>query len=124
VSAGYIRLIPTDRNWQPAPEAAATVLVYLARLFSGPDDNVEEVSYEFYDQVTLIDAGENTTRITCSRCAGDIGVRWFFGLMEEHGESIQGGERRFSGASAALWCRLRSAAGSKHQDRSGVRYDR
>jgi hypothetical protein len=59
-SDGYIRLIPTDQNWQPTLEAAASAVAYIARLFSGPDDAVEEVSHEFYDRVTLIDAGENT----------------------------------------------------------------
>jgi hypothetical protein len=88
VSDGYIRLIPADKNWQPAPEAAASAVVYVAGLFSGPDDDVEVVSHEFYDQVTLIDAGENTTQITCSRCGEDISQEWFLGLVEEHGESV------------------------------------
>ena len=43
-------------------------MAYVARLFSGPNDTVEEVSHEFYDRVTLIDAGENTTQVTCSHC--------------------------------------------------------
>jgi hypothetical protein len=34
----------------------------VTRLFSGSDDDVEEVSGEFYEQVTVIDAGENTAR--------------------------------------------------------------
>lgn len=84
----YIRLIPADKNWQPAPEAAASALAYVTGLFSGPDDDVEEVSGEFYDQVTLIDAGENTTRITCPRCGEDISLDWFLDLVEEHGEGI------------------------------------
>ncbi|MFC4021749.1 hypothetical protein ACFOW4_27960 [Micromonospora sp. GCM10011542] len=88
VSDGYIRLIPTDLNWQPTPEAAAEAVAYVARLFSGPDDDVEHVDHEFYDQVTLVDAGENTTRITCSRCAGEIDMEWFYDLIEESGESF------------------------------------
>jgi hypothetical protein len=60
VSDNYIRLIPADKNWQPAPEAAASAAAYVTGLFSGSDDDVEEVSGEFYDQVTLIDAGEST----------------------------------------------------------------
>ena len=72
----------------PAPEAAASALANVTGLFSGPDDDVEEVSGEFYDQVTLIDAGENTTRITCPRGGGDISLEWFLDLAEEHGEGI------------------------------------
>jgi hypothetical protein len=63
-------------------------VAYVARLFSGPDDAVEEVSHEFYDRVILIDAGENTTQITCSRCGGEISVEWFFGPVEGNGESF------------------------------------
>lgn len=88
VSDGYIRLIPTDLNWQPTPEAAAAAVAYVARLFSGPGDAVDHVDHEFYERVTLIDAGENTTRITCSRCDGDIDVEWFDDLIEENGESF------------------------------------
>lgn len=90
VSDGYIRLIPTDRQWQPTPECAAAATAYVARLFSGPEDDVEEVQYEFYDQVTLIDAGGNTTRISCANCDGDLDVEWFHDLIEEHGEGLAG----------------------------------
>ena len=47
VSDNYIRLIPADKNWQPAPEAAASAAAYVTGLFSGSDDDVEEVSGEF-----------------------------------------------------------------------------
>jgi hypothetical protein len=88
VSDDYIRLIPTDKQWQPSPEGAAAATSYVAGLFSGPEDDVEEVEAEFYDQVTLIEAGENTTRISCSNCDGDIEVHWFLQLIEENGESF------------------------------------
>ncbi len=90
VSDGYIRLIPTDRDWQPTPRDAAAATAYVARLFSGPEDDVEEVGHEFYDRITLIDAGENTTRITCPDCDGDIDVDWFNDLIEANGESFDG----------------------------------
>ncbi|MTK05030.1 hypothetical protein [Micromonospora sp. CP22] len=88
MSDGYIRLIPTDVTWQPTLEAAAAAVAYVARLFSGPDDDVEQVEHEFYDKVTLIDAGENTTRITCSCCLAEIDMEWFYDLIEENGESF------------------------------------
>lgn len=88
MSDGYIRVIPTDLEWQPTPEAAAAAAAYIARLFSGPADDVEDVDHEFYDRVTLIDAGQNTTRITCSRCDGDISVDWLYDLIEQNGESF------------------------------------
>jgi hypothetical protein len=88
VSDFYIRLIPADLHWQPTPDTAAAAVAYVARLFSGPGDDVESVEAEFYDQVTLIDAGENTNRITCSRCDEDIDVEWYFDLIERNGESF------------------------------------
>jgi hypothetical protein len=73
-----IRVIPTDPRWQPTDRAATAVVAYVAGLFAGPGDDVERVEHTFYDRVTLIDAGENTTTITCSRCDGDIDPGWFF----------------------------------------------
>lgn len=87
MSDNYIRLIPADKNWQPAAEAATAAAAYVTGLFSGPDGDVEEVVTEFFDQVTLIDAGENTTRVICPRCGGDL-LEWFFDLVEEFSESI------------------------------------
>ncbi|MEU8074810.1 hypothetical protein AB0B31_05120 [Catellatospora citrea] len=88
MSDSYIRLIPGDREWQPGPEAAAAAAAYVEGLFSDSADHVEYVEYEFYDRVTLIDAGENTSRITCSRCEGDIDTGWFFDIAEEHDEQF------------------------------------
>jgi hypothetical protein len=85
VSDDYIRLIPSSRNWQPLPEAAAAAEAYLAGLFSGPADSVWDVSSQFYDQVTLIDAGGLTTHITCPRCGSDI-TPWCSGLLGEYRE--------------------------------------
>jgi len=78
VSDSYIRVIPTDPGWQPTQKAAVAAVAYVAGLFAGPGDDVEEVEHRFYDRVTLIDAGESTTRISCSRCDGEIGLRWFY----------------------------------------------
>ncbi|MFF5263589.1 hypothetical protein ACFY4C_32075 [Actinomadura viridis] len=81
----YIRLIPTDRDWQPTAVAATSAVAYVAALFSGPDDAVEQVKHEFYDGVTLIDAGEYTTRITCSRCRRDISLDWLGDVVRGNG---------------------------------------
>ena len=87
VSDDYIRLIPADKNWQPTPEAAASAEAYVAGLFSGPGNDVWEVTSTFYDQVTLIDAGGLTALITCPLCGTDI-TEWCFGLLAEYGERI------------------------------------
>lgn len=89
MSDGYIRLIPTDKRWQPHSEAAAAATSYVAHLFSDLQDDVEQVETQFYDEVTLIGAGENTTEITCSNCGADIEVGWFFDLIEPEGRSLR-----------------------------------
>ncbi|MEN3615256.1 hypothetical protein AAH979_37735 [Plantactinospora sp. ZYX-F-223] len=81
-------MIPTDPGWQPTPEAAAAAVAYVASLFSGLGDAVEDVRPKFYDRVTLIDAGEYTTQITCPRCDGDIGLPWLGELVREVGQSF------------------------------------
>ncbi|MGW5190738.1 hypothetical protein ACWEOO_15920 [Kribbella sp. NPDC004138] len=85
VSDSYIRLIPTSADWQPTLKAGAAAVAYVASLFSGPDEAVEEVESNFYDRVTLIDAGENTSQITCPRCSRDIGLDWVGDLVREDG---------------------------------------
>jgi hypothetical protein len=74
MSDNYIRLCPTDVDWQPERDAAEVTAAYVAGLFSGPDGDVEEVGCEFYDQVTLIDAGENTECVTCPRCGVTVAL--------------------------------------------------
>jgi hypothetical protein len=85
VSDTYIRLVPTDRDWQPEPAAAAAVAAYVAELLSGSGDDVERVEDQFYEWVTLIDAGMYTTRITCSSCAGNIAMDWLGDLVRQNG---------------------------------------
>ncbi|MEV4508313.1 hypothetical protein AB0K00_05075 [Dactylosporangium sp. NPDC049525] len=85
MSDTYIRLIPTDRDWQPTPTAAASVAAYVTSVLSGPGDAVERVEGTFYDRVTLIDAGMYTTRITCPHCDGDIAMDWLGDLVRQNG---------------------------------------
>jgi hypothetical protein len=80
VSDEYIRLIPTEPYWQPTLEAASAAVEFVGWLFAGPGDAVELVRYEYYDHVTLIDAGGYTTEITCPRCGQDI-REWFWDLI-------------------------------------------
>ncbi|PWU51471.1 hypothetical protein DLE60_31950 [Micromonospora globispora] len=88
MSDDYIRSVPTDPGWQPEPEAAAAAVAYVASLFSGPGDAVDEVKQTFYDRVTLIDAGMYTERITCPLCAEDISMDWLDDLVRENGMSL------------------------------------
>src|SRR5687767_11218965 len=60
VSDGYLRLIPTVRDWQPPQEDAVAATAY----------------------------AENTTRVSCSACGGDMGAEWLSDLIESNGVSF------------------------------------
>jgi hypothetical protein len=77
----YIRVIPTDPEWQPTAEAAARAVEYVAGLFAGPGDHVEAVEPVFYERITLIDGGEYTQDVFCPRCDAAIGLDWFWNLL-------------------------------------------
>jgi hypothetical protein len=77
----YIRVIPTDPQWQPTAEAAARATEYVAGLFAGPGDHVEVVEPVFHERITLIDGGEYMEELFCSRCDATIGLDWFWDLL-------------------------------------------
>lgn len=77
-----ISLIPTDPRWQPDTAAAADAAAFVRRAFADPDGMLE-VSVEFHDRITAIDAGENLERIACPRCGGDVPLDWYGDLLEE-----------------------------------------
>ncbi|KKK00530.1 hypothetical protein [Micromonospora sp. HK10] len=54
----YIRVIPTDPEWQPTSEAAARAAKFIADLFAGPGDHAEVVEPVFHERISLIDGGE------------------------------------------------------------------
>jgi hypothetical protein len=62
----YIRMIPTDPEWQPTVEAAAGAVEYVAGLFAGPGDHVEAVEPVFYERITLIDGGQYMEGVSVS----------------------------------------------------------
>lgn len=78
----YVSLIPTDVDWQPPGEAAAEAAAYVARVFDDPN-GMQEITVEFYERITAVDAGENLQRITCPRCTGDISLEWYADLIEQ-----------------------------------------
>src|SRR5215469_8666386 len=103
----YIRVIPTNPQWQPAAEAAARAVEYLAGLFTGKGDRVWEVTSKFYDQVTLIDGGEYMQDLFCPRCDAAIGLDWFWDLLIARNGGRRVGEPTIGdlggGGSACLW---------------------
>ncbi|XVU29667.1 hypothetical protein ACQPZJ_22075 [Actinoplanes sp. CA-054009] len=78
----YIRVIPTNLEWQPTPAAATAAATYVAGLFTGPGDHVESVDPVFYDHTTLIDGGEYMEDLFCPRCNTSIGLDWFWNLLQ------------------------------------------
>lgn len=83
MSDNFIRLVPTDVNWQPTAQDAAATTTYVAELFAGANDSADEVAHEFYSTARLIDSGVNTSRATCPSCGEDIALDWVFGVVDE-----------------------------------------
>lgn len=79
MSDGHLRLIPADRSWQPSPSQAQALAAYAEGLF----DRVDEVAPRFYDEVTVIDAGVNTSSVTCPNCHGEL-VDWYFDQIGDY----------------------------------------
>ncbi|WP_262286770.1 hypothetical protein [Micromonospora sp. MA102] len=77
----YLRVIPTDPEWQPTSEAAARAAKYIADLFAGPGNHVEVVEPVFHERITLIDGGEYMEEVFCPRCDAAIGLDWFWDLL-------------------------------------------
>ncbi|NNJ59918.1 MAG: hypothetical protein HKP61_02965 [Dactylosporangium sp.] len=78
----YVSLIPTDPTWQPTRQAAAEAETYVRRVFADPD-GMQEITVEFHDRITAVDAGENIERIVCPRCEGEIPLEWYSDLIEQ-----------------------------------------
>ncbi|XVU23090.1 hypothetical protein ACQPZJ_38390 [Actinoplanes sp. CA-054009] len=83
MSDSYACVIPTDPTWQPEGEAAERAEDYVRSVFLDPDGASQEITIEFYDRITVVDAGENLSRITCSNCGADIPLEWWAELAEE-----------------------------------------
>src|SRR6266496_2196973 len=78
----YVSVIPTDVKWQPTRQAAVEAEAYVRRVFVDPD-GMQEVTVEFYERITVVDAGENTQRITCPHCDQDVPLDWYSDLIEQ-----------------------------------------
>jgi hypothetical protein len=100
----YIRVIPTDPDWQPTAEAAARAVEYVAGLFAGPDDHVELVEPLFYERITLIDGGEYMEDLFCPRCDAAIGLDWFWDLLRARNGGRMIGEPAVPDLSVTVPC--------------------
>ncbi|WP_377639019.1 hypothetical protein [Oryzobacter terrae] len=89
MSDTYVRVIPSDPWWQPAPEAAQEAASYVAGLFEGEGVAVDEVGTEFHERVHVIDAGENTSSVTCSVCGWQLGPDFVARLTEANPQGLR-----------------------------------
>lgn len=83
MSDNYIRLIPTEPTWQPSAAAATAATAYAAGLFSGPHASADEVQHEYFESVTFIDSGVNTSTAQCPSCASNIDLGWVYDAIGE-----------------------------------------
>jgi hypothetical protein len=73
VSDTILRLHATDPEYQPDEEVRTRARDAAAILFPGAD----QIDIKTYGQVTLIDCGENLTRIACPHCGATLSGEWW-----------------------------------------------
>ena len=78
----YLILIPTDPTYVPSDEQAEAGADALEALLPRAD----EVSYDMFDDVRFIDAGEAFEAITCPLCGKDTKA-WWEGAMDQAAET-------------------------------------
>jgi hypothetical protein len=85
MSDDVLSVIPTDPHWQPDRPAAerATTLVTVLTGGLAVDTDVE-VDVDWYDAPSVVDSGQNLTRIRCPHCRGSIDLDWWADLVEDH----------------------------------------
>jgi hypothetical protein len=84
VSDTFLRLFAADPDHVPDAVTARRAKNAAEHLFPLSD----EVQVEIYSRVTLIDCGENLTRVLCPRCGAEHSFQWWAEQMEilAHGE--------------------------------------
>jgi hypothetical protein len=78
----YLILIPTDPAYIPGEEQAEAGADALEALLP----RAEEVTYDMFDDVRFIDAGEAFEAITCPLCGKDAQA-WWEGAMDQAAET-------------------------------------
>jgi hypothetical protein len=81
-SLDFLILIPTDPTYVPSEEQAEAGADALEALLPRAD----EVTYDMFDDVRFIDAGEAFEAITCPLCGKDAQA-WWEGAMDQAAES-------------------------------------
>ncbi len=81
-SLDFLILIPTDPTYVPSEEQAEAGADALEALLPRAD----EVTYDMFDDVRFIDAGEAFEAITCPLCGKDAQT-WWEGAMDQAAET-------------------------------------
>jgi hypothetical protein len=88
VSDNWIRLIPTDPNWQPEPTAVEDAIAFVRGLFSTANASADEVSWTLHERIAFIDSGVNTASVKCSLCGAVTDVEWVFEVVSERADDL------------------------------------
>jgi hypothetical protein len=88
VSENYLRVIPSDPWWQPAPEAAGAAAHLVEELLTSGGGTVDEVGVDHYDRETIIDAGVNTSSMVCSACRFVSDESFLMDFIERHPDGL------------------------------------
>ncbi|HTW95313.1 MAG TPA: hypothetical protein VMD30_10990 [Tepidisphaeraceae bacterium] len=81
MSDTWLRIIPSDPNFQPSREAADQARILLGKFLP----HSAEVTVNFNDDVTFIDAGGNWEGVKCAACGRDADSWWEDAMNRSYG---------------------------------------
>lgn len=89
MSDNLLRVFPADPAWQPSQESAQAAERLLASLLIADGGSVDEIDVDFHDTVHVVDAGVNTTAMTCPACGTVSDEGFLLALLEDHPDGLE-----------------------------------
>ena len=87
MSDDVLSVIPTDPQWQPTREAGEQTAAIAGQLAASLHDFDAEMDVTWHETITVVDCGQNLSRIVCGRCRAEIDTDWWGDLLEERLET-------------------------------------
>lgn len=79
MSDNWVRLVPIEPNWTPAPEAVERAREIWASLVS----TAEDVVARYEEGVVFYDASGNSETVSCPVCRSELATSWWSNAMDQ-----------------------------------------